>query len=122
MRTIEEGEISVTVDRSDYEMALVRTHLLREAERDIREASPPYDDEHAWARWITYPNCIACTVAVKGMPWPLTFKDFCKNPETFNIAWEQAVYEVNPHWKPNINAAAQIIADEEQEKKGSPSG
>jgi len=119
VRTIEEDGISATIGKSDYEMGLFRTHLLREAEKDLRESV--YDDEHAWARWITYPNCIACTLSVSGMPWPLSFKDFCKNPETFNVKWETAVYEVNPHWKPNLGAATKAIAEEEQEKKDLPS-
>ena len=119
MKTIEEDGISVTIERSNYEMGLIRTHLLREAEKDLRENV--YDNEHAWARWITYPNCIACTVKVEGMPWPLSFTDFCKNSETFNVKWEQAVYEVNPHWKPNLSVADKVVADEEQEKKDLPS-
>ena len=120
MKTIQDGSISVTIERSNYEMGLIRTHLLREAEKDLRANT--YDDEHAWARWITYPNCVACTVEAEGLPWPMSFADFCRNPETFNVEWEAAVYEVNPHWKPNLTAAAKIVADEQQEKKDSPSG
>jgi hypothetical protein len=115
MRTIEEDGVSVTIAKANYEMALLRTHLLREAEKELRETT--FDDEHAWARWITYPNCIACAVKAEGMPWPLSFDDFCKNSETFNIAWEQAVYEVNPHWKPDLGAAAKAVSEEAQEKK-----
>lgn len=45
------------------------------------------------------PDLIAATVEAEGLPsWPLDFEDYLKLPEDLNLAWEKAVYALNPHW------------------------
>jgi len=66
----------------------------------------------------TWPNCIAATVksskALNHME--LTFERFCQLPERFVAKWEQAVLELNPHWR----LQGDTEEEEAEEKKDEP--
>lgn len=103
----EADPISLTVSRATAVMGMERS-ILRFRGYDEAKEQP---EALQVLRITTYPDLIACTVSVSGIPWPLSFGDFCALDDGLVSQWEQAVYRVNPHWNP---AGA---ADEDAEKK-----
>lgn len=63
---------------------------------------------------VGYAEVVAGTAEVKGLEWPLGFEGFMELPERMVDAWLEAVYELNPHWRPGWA--------EKEEKKALTSG
>lgn len=91
----DELDVRLTVQRATIRVGIKRTRLQIEAEKII-------DDD--WGLHVlrrhTYPDLIAATIEAKGISWPLSFGDYLGLPEPLGVAWERAVYELNPHWLP----------------------
>ena len=61
----------------------------------------------------TYPDLMAAVVEQAGFDtWPVSFDEFMELPEQLVYQWEQAVYDLNPHWYPSKKAG-----DEEKAKQ-----
>lgn len=71
-----------------------------------------------YARRFMYPDCLACTSGeLNGKPVAeLTFEEYMELPDQLTEAWLAAVYEVNPHWAPQLPESNA----EQEEKKASP--
>lgn len=92
---------------------------LEEVQKDIQKANEDGREEPEDAikvlKTSTYPTIVAGTKQVEGIPWPLSFDEFCELPDSLVFEWENAIFELNPHWNPAGNIEA------EQEKKVSTS-
>ncbi|HEY4693020.1 MAG TPA: hypothetical protein VIH16_06250 [Bellilinea sp.] len=102
-RTVEVGEILVTVSEATGLMGMRRQILRNEAFQpdaaDAKKMVPVYEDEAMQVlRLISYPDCAASLVSSTGLPTPLTFEDFIELPDVLLERWATATYELNPHW------------------------
>ncbi|MGQ9491726.1 MAG: hypothetical protein ACUVS6_13720 [Anaerolineae bacterium] len=95
--TVTYHDIQITVSEATVLQGTRRGVLRGEALRLNVEDEPP---ERWLLRVITYPDLVAATVEVRGIPWPLEFADFCGLPERLVNDWSEAVYRLNPHWRP----------------------
>lgn len=96
-KTITTEDITLTVSEASVMMGTRRGVLRGDAMRTEVENERP----EAWLlRVITFPDLVAATTDATGIDWPLTFDDFCDLSETFVNQWTDAVYALNPHWRP----------------------
>ena len=95
--TIIYGDIVITVTEANVMDGTRRGILRGEALRaDIGD-----EPTEQWLlRVITFPDLVAATRSVIGMPWPVSFEAFCDLPERLVNEWSEAVYRLNPHWRP----------------------
>lgn len=49
---------------------------------------------------ILYPDLLACVVTASGIDQDMQPGEFLDLPEPFTDAWQNLVYELNPHWYP----------------------
>jgi len=49
---------------------------------------------------IAYPDCLAATKEISGLPQDMPIEDFLDLPQELTDAWQNVVYELNPHWYP----------------------
>jgi hypothetical protein len=54
-------------------------------------------------RLILFPNLMAATVSIDGLPFPMTFDEFREVDEDAVNKWADVVYELNPHWLASSN-------------------
>lgn len=98
--------IAVTVSASNGLIGAKRSRLKQEALAET-------DVDRRFLRFVSYADVVAATPAGQGFEqWPLTFDAYADLPEAWLIAWEAAVYALNPHWLPAPPANA-----EDAEKK-----
>jgi hypothetical protein len=93
---------SVTVRPANYRLGILRTVLNAQAIA-AREKDADMQNTQVLAGLIggekIYPSLIAATVEQEGFDhWPLTSDEVLDLPEGFVVAWEQAVYALNPQW------------------------
>lgn len=100
--------VRLVVARANIQAGMTRTRL-----QVVSDAQPDEDQDVQLLRRFTYPDVIAATVEAEGIPWPLSFEDYLALPERLGVMWEQAVYDLNPHWVPGWEERA------EAEKKAS---
>jgi len=112
IRTIEQDGVKIVVGAANTLMGMRRTRIREEGRKEIEQES---DVDRRILRIYTYPDLIAATVEAEGIPWPLDFEPFLELPDHLVAEWEQAIYELNPHWIPK--AADQ--STEDAEKKAS---
>jgi hypothetical protein len=94
-RAVECDGVHVVVSQATTLSGMRRTRLQIEG-RDAQEE----DVDRRLLRLYTYPDVIAATVEVEGLDWPLDFETFLGLPDALVAQWEQAVYDLNPHWLP----------------------
>lgn len=94
-RTLERDGVRITVAPATVLIGMRRTRLQVEG-RSAEESDP----DRALLHLYTYPDLIAATVEAEGIPWPISFDDFLTLPDQLAAQWENAVYELNPHWLP----------------------
>jgi hypothetical protein len=95
--TIRYEEIEITISEASVIAGTRRGVLRGEALRlDVPDETP----EQWLLRVITFPDLVAATRSVIGMPWPVSFEAFCDLPERLVNEWSEAVYRLNPHWRP----------------------
>lgn len=125
----EDRKYSVTISEASVRMNLKRTLLIEEAQRvhDTKVAldearshrkkviSTSTDDAiqdqvDSIIRFFLYPSLVASVIHQEGFDhWPITFEEFCELPDQFEVLWEEATFEINPHWKPDLE-----MTDEER--------
>jgi hypothetical protein len=106
--------VTVTVRPANYRLGILRTVLNAQAIA-ARAKDADLQDGQVLAGLIggekIYPSLIAATVEQTGFDhWPPTAAEVLELPEGFVVAWEQAVYALNPQWRD--------APPDEQEKKG----
>ncbi len=69
---------------------------------------------------VVYPDLVAAAVEADGIDLEMSIDDFCGLPDSLVDAWEVAVYQLNPHWLPS--QPENEVEEEEEKKKGAPSG
>ena len=107
--------IALTLVRATARLGARRGYMMGEAFQEF-ETNKEFPKELQNLRWLLYPNVIAGTESVEGMPWPLTFEEFIELPEGFIDDWVAGIYQVNPHWQPE----SQKETGEQPETKNSP--
>lgn len=95
-------EVTITVTRTTAVMDSKRMRLINEGV----EAKDDDPDVHN-LRMYQYPNCMCCTTAVTGLPWPLSFEDFANLDGGLESAWFNAAVKLNPHWYAQTEAGEQ---------------
>jgi len=90
----------VVVGAANVLMGMKRTRLRNEYKHTGDDA-----EEIVIARVFTYPDLIAAAhkIIIDEVEGVLTFDQFVALPEAFVIQWESAVYELNPHWLPQVD-------------------
>ncbi|MBN1261088.1 MAG: hypothetical protein JXB35_10445 [Anaerolineae bacterium] len=71
---------------------------------------------------MQYPDLLAATVEAEGVDPEMEIESFLDLPDRLVIAWENAVYELNPHWLGLEPGEAQGNEDEAAQKKGGRKG
>lgn len=103
--------ITIVVQAATALLGMRRSRLIGEALR----ATDDDADVRLWR--LAYPDFVAATVQVEGLDWPLPFEQFIALPDNLVGQWERAIYECNPHWRP------QPVGEEaDGAKKKSPTG
>jgi hypothetical protein len=90
--------VRLTVGRATALVGMRRSVMVFNARAELKDK--PVDTALSVLRTITYPDLTACLVAAEGIPAEISFEDFCNLPDDLIALWEDAVYEVNPHWNP----------------------
>ena len=107
-------DVRLVIARADIRAGMRRTRLQLDADAHDKGKKARRDDPDVrLLRRFTYPDLMAATVEASGIPWPLAFEDYLALPERLGLAWEQAVYELNPHWLP---PASEEAASEEKKE------
>jgi hypothetical protein len=115
-KTIEAGGVSVTLSESTIEMEIRRGYLAddgiraAEARQGAIEAAAKSGQDIAvddlddpiirMMRTFTWPTFTACVVSAVGVELPITFEAFRAMPGPLLSEWADALYELNPSWKP----------------------
>ena len=86
-KTVEEGDLKVTVSQANGVMGNKRRRLGYE-QSQIEDT----DQDSRITRIIDYPNLVACSDIRPD------FDTFAAMPDAFLARWAEAVYELNPHW------------------------
>ena len=87
--------VSVTVAEATILISMRREQLRQEAFRCVEE-----DPLRGVLRQY-HAELVAPVVEAEGFDtWPGPFEDFLELPERFARAWDDAVYDLNPHWAP----------------------
>ena len=100
------GPVTVIVGQATVRIGMARTRIRTRA----LEQKGLTEDEQILAMF-TYPDILAGTLSVVGMDWPPTFEQFLELPEWLIVPWENAVYELNPHWLPQADEPGEPKAD-----------
>jgi hypothetical protein len=87
----------VVVTAANVLQGMKRTRL-RNARGDMKDQP----EEVIIASVFTYPDLVAAAreLQISGIEGDPTFDQFCQLPEAFVMPWEEAVYQLNPHWLP----------------------
>lgn len=90
----------VVVSEASVMMGLERQRLVTEAKLDELPV------ELQLLAVSSYPDCISCVIEHQGFEeWPVSFEVWGNEiPNKFVKQWEDAVYELNPHWLPQLSA------------------
>lgn len=94
-----------------------RTMFMRDA-----EDNETGDLELDVLRRLVYPPLMAVTIGTlvvdgQEQEWPLDFETYTELPEALGIEWENAAFELNPHFWPR-----ELGGEGEGEKKASENG
>jgi hypothetical protein len=95
-KTITRGAVSITVSEATIEQEIRRGFM---ADEGISMEEP--DPIVRVMRTFTWPTFTACVIAATGVELPITFETFRGMPGNILSEWADAVYELNPLWRPN---------------------
>jgi hypothetical protein len=111
-KVIKQGKVKITVRRATVLAGTKRYRLMNEGAvamgvKDLEKLDVPagVDPDTFSLRVFTYPNFMAATIDIEGLPWPMSFEEFCAVDEELWNDWSRAVREVNSHWYPAIKEA-----------------
>jgi len=96
--------VELTVTEATVLVGMRRTRLKLQGDAIEKEdvGKGTYDSDRHLLRVTIYPDLVAATIDAHGLPsWPLAFEDFLNLPEALWVQWEDAVYDLNPHWLPS---------------------
>ncbi len=106
-KVVDVGKIRIVVSEASVRSGMQRYRLMEQGALHYgvkRLGTDPMpegvDQDEYTMRVYTYPNLIAATVSIDGLPWPMTFDQFLGIPEAVWNVWTEAVEEKNPHWFP----------------------
>lgn len=91
-------DVALTVSRATVRMNSVRIELTLLADKMNENSDDPARIKQM--RAIIYPDLIAATSEVTGIPWPLDFDSFLDLDSSMVDGWLNGVYTLNPHWAP----------------------
>jgi len=110
-KTISGGGLSVTVSAATMLIGLRRTRLIIQA----GQGEPDSDPDMLVARRIIYPALVAAVADHAGFEaWPIPFEEFLALDEGFAAQWEQAVFELNPHWLSQPDTPATVAGEKKE--------
>jgi hypothetical protein len=114
--TVEGGGVSITLAESTIEMEIRRGYMADEGIRAVEArraavqaalasgeklSQDDLDDPIVnMMRTFTWPTFTACVVAATGTALPITFEAFRALPGPLLSKWADALYELNPSWRP----------------------
>jgi len=98
----DELNVRLVVARANMQAGMCRTRLQL-----LAESADDDNEDIKLLRRFSYPDVIAATVDVEGIPWPLSFEDYVQLPERLGLLWERAVYDLNPSWLPGWEERAE---------------
>jgi hypothetical protein len=84
--------IRLTLAEADLLSVMRRERLMNET------TLPPDADPELRRLRRLYIDVISATVQAEGIPWPLSFEDFCKLPHALITRWSEAVWRLNLGW------------------------
>jgi len=112
----------VVVQQSTARMGMLRSVLIEKgALASAGSTTNPEDVAMSILRAIYYPAFIAGTVENNFDHWPLSFEEFIDLPEPFEVEWERAIFELNPHWRFVYEPQDRTAEEEAEAKKKAPS-
>lgn len=103
-RTVEYEDERVTavieVRQASVRDGMRRTRLMQQAEEMEFE-----EDEMRLLRTLVYPPLVSVsegslTIAGEEQDWPPDFDTYVELPEALGMQWENAVFDLNPHFWP----------------------
>lgn len=107
----EHTEAEIEVRRATVADGARRSRMSADGLKNCGDA----EFEEAFTHIRLYPDLLACSsgrIVVDGVNiWPPTFEQFWQLPEEMVIQWQDAVYQANAHWRPELRG-------DENEKKG----
>lgn len=89
----DETDVTITVVRTSAVMESKRMRLITEA-MESKETDPDVRN----LQLVQYPNCMCCTTAVDGLPWPMPFDQFKDLDGALVSKWYSAAVRLNSHW------------------------
>jgi len=95
---LDDSEVSITVVRATAKIGVQRYLLASKGAEENKDE----DEALKILRLMFYPDLISATTDVTGMKYPLTFEELIELPEDLVNKWAEAVYLVNPQWKPGL--------------------
>lgn len=117
--TYQSDELNVTlvISEATVRMNLLRTLLLEESsplpKEDATETDqviPPLLGRQmdSILRVFLYPALISSVKSQMGFDhWPISYQEFCNLPDKLEVPWEEATFELNPHWQPDMEPSEQ---------------
>ena len=117
--TLDDAQVTLTIVRATARIGVARYQLISKGYGYIQE-NPDEDEALKALRVMVYPDCISGTSHAEGIEFPTPFEQFVELPEDFVNQWADAVYAINPHWKPGagISADAPLPSVKKPSKKG----
>ena len=103
----EGAAVRITVGEATYQQGALRSVIAERQRRHMANVPvPEVDDDLAMSIYLTesalrmliYPAIVAATLEVSGMAWPVAPEVIGAMDEQSIVAWEQAVFELNPDW------------------------
>jgi len=103
-------DVRLTIVQSTVRIGMMRTLMMERAgvpKFDLKKPGEFMNDLMAqseyWVESYLYPSLICAVGEAIGFEhWPITLDEFMELPEPFAYEWEQAVFELNSHWKPKF--------------------
>lgn len=104
--TLDDTTVTLTLIRATARIGVARYQLISKGYEHIND-SPDEDEALKALRVMVYPDCICGTSQAEGIEFPIPFEQFVELPEEFVNQWADAVYLINPHWKPGAGITAE---------------
>ncbi len=90
--------VNLTIVRATAKIGIERYQLLSKRRDELKDET---NDALRVLGLIIYPDLISATIEADGFSqWPIPFLDFVELPEDFVNLWADAVYALNPSWRP----------------------
>jgi len=96
--TLDDSKVSITVARATAKIGVQRYLLASKGAEENKDE----DEALKILRLMFYPDLICATIEVEGMKFPISFEELIELPEDLVNKWAEAVYSVNPQWRPGL--------------------